>query len=275
MKKLILILLFVNTVLYSQEFNYELLNDINYRSEKENKENQYIADRCNLDIYYPTNKDAFATVIFFHGGGLKRGNKYIPEFLKNKEIAIVSPNYRLNPKVKAPTYIDDAAASVAWVFDNIEKYGGNKNLIFVSGSSAGGYLTSMIGLDKSYLKRYDVDANDIAGLIPLTGHAITHFTVRDEMGIKRTLPVIDKYAPLFHVRDDAPPILLITGNRELEMLGRYEENAYLYRMLKVLGHQNVELMELDGYGHGIGYPSMPILLKKVNSLTKKILFNLK
>ena len=275
MKKLILILLFVNTVLYSQEFNYELLNDINYRSEKENKENQYIADRCNLDIYYPTNKDDFATVIFFHGGGLKRGNKYIPEFLKNKEIAIVSPNYRLNPKVKAPTYIDDAAASVAWVFDNIEKYGGNKNLIFVSGSSAGGYLTSMIGLDKSYLKRYDVDANDIAGLIPLTGHAITHFTVRDEMGIKRTLPVIDKYAPLFHVRDDAPPILLITGNRELEMLGRYEENAYLYRMLKVLGHQNVEVMELDGYGHGIGYPSMPILLKKVNSLTKKILFNLK
>ena len=275
MKKLILILLFVNTVLSSQEFNYELLNDINYRSEKENKENQYIADRCNLDIYYPTNKDDFATVIFFHGGGLKRVNKYIPEFLKNKEIAIVSPNYRLNPKVKAPTYIDDAAASVAWVFDNIEKYGGNKSLIFVSGSSAGGYLTSMIGLDKSYLKRYDVDANDIAGLIPLTGHAITHFTVRDEMGIKRTLPVIDKYAPLFHVRDDAPPILLITGNRELEMLGRYEENAYLYRMLKVLGHQNVELMELDGYGHGIGYPSMPILLKKVNSLTKKILFNLK
>ena len=239
MKKLILILLFGNTALFSQEFNYELLNDINYRSEKENKENQYIADRCNLDIYYPTNKDDFATVIFFHGGGLKRGNKYIPEFLKNKEIAIVSPNYRLNPKVKAPTYIDDAAASVAWVFDNIEKYGGNKNLIFVSGSSAGGYLTSMIGLDKSYLKRYDVDANDIAGLIPLTGHAITHFTVRDEMGIKRTLPVIDKYAPLFHVRDDAPPILLITGNRELEMLGRYEENAYLYRMLKVLGHQNV------------------------------------
>tara|TARA_B100000989_G_C19411188_1_gene414423 strand:- start:12 stop:839 length:828 start_codon:yes stop_codon:yes gene_type:complete len=275
MKKLLLILLFVNTVLFSQEFNYELLKDINYRSEKENKENQYIADRCNLDIYYPTNKDDFATVIFFHGGGLKRGNKYIPEFLKNKEIGIVSPNYRLNPKVKAPTYIDDAAASVAWVFDNIERYGGNKNLIFVSGSSAGGYLTSMIGLDKSYLKKYDVDANDIAGLIPLTGQAITHFTVRDEMGIKRTLPVIDKYAPLFHVRDDAPPILLITGNRDLEMLGRYEENAYLYRMLKVLGHKNVELMELDGYGHGIGYPSMPILLKKVNSLTKQILFNLK
>ena len=91
------------------------------------------------------------------------------------------------------------------------------------------------------------------------------------MGIEGTQPVIDKYAPLFHVRNNSSPILLITGNRELEMLGRYEENAYLYRMLKVVGHQNVELMELDGYGHGIGYPSMPILLKKINSITKEIL----
>ena len=128
----------------------------------------------------------------------------------------------------------------------------------------------MIGLDKSYLMKYDIDANDIAGLIPLTGHAITHFTVRDEMGISGTQPIIDKFAPLYHVRKDAPPILLITGNRELEMLGRYEENAYLMRMLKVVGHPDVELMELDGYGHGIGYPSMPILLNKIKNITKGI-----
>ncbi|MCK7529150.1 MAG: hypothetical protein MZV64_72150 [Ignavibacteriales bacterium] len=31
---------------------------------------------------------------------------------------------------------------------------------------------------------------------------------------------------LYHVRKDAPPLILITGDRELELLGRYEENAY-------------------------------------------------
>ena len=123
---------------------------------------------------------------------------------------------------------------------------------------------------KKAIENSDIDANDIAGLIPLTGHAITHFTVRDEMGISGTQPIIDKFAPLYHVRKDAPPILLITGNRELEMLGRYEENAYLMRMLKVVGHPDVELMELDGYGHGIGYPSMPILLNKIKDITKRI-----
>ena len=42
------------------------------------------------------------------------------------------------------------------------------------------------------------------------------------------------------------------------------------RMLKVVGHPDVELMELDGYGHGIGYPSMPILLNKIKNITKGI-----
>lgn len=40
--------------------------------------------------------------------------------------------------------------------------------------------------------------------------------------------------PLFHVRADAPPLNLITRDRELEMLGRYEENAYLWRMMNLV-----------------------------------------
>lgn len=67
-------------------------------------------------------------------------------------------------------------------------------------------------------------------------HAITHFTVRQERGIEGTQPVVDELAPLYHVRKDAPPLLLITGDREMEMMGRYEENAYRMRMMKVVGH---------------------------------------
>ena len=31
--------------------------------------------------------------------------------------------------------------------------GGDKNKIFISGHSAGGYLTAMVGLDKRWLKK--------------------------------------------------------------------------------------------------------------------------
>ena len=73
--------------------------------------------------------------------------------------------------------------------------------------------------------------------------------------------VIDELAPLSHLRADAPPILFVTGDRELEMLGRYEENAYMYRMLKVVGHPDVRLLELDGYGHAPQEAFYPLLLK--------------
>ncbi len=71
-----------------------------------------------------------------------------------------------------------------------------------------------------------------------SGHVITHFTIRKERGIKGEQAVVDDLAPLFHVRKDSPPMLLITGDRELEMLGRYEENAYFWRMMQVVKHPN-------------------------------------
>lgn len=191
--------------------------------------------------------------------------------MKNKGYAVIGVGYRLSPKAKAPAYIEDAAAAVAWVFQHIKEYGGNDKLIFVSGHSAGGYLGMMITLDKKYLLHYGIDANNIAGLIPFSGQAITHFTIRQERGIAATQAIIDEYAPLYHVRKDAPPMLLITGDRELELYGRYEENAYLARMMKLVGNTTTTLYEMDGYDHGgMPIPAYPLLLKTVAAISKQV-----
>ncbi len=254
----------------SQGISYATAENLAYYDESPQEEDPYIRARCKLDVYYPKDTTNVSAVVWFHGGGLESGNKHIPEGLLEKGVAVVTVNYRLHPKVEHPVYIEDAAAAVAWTFRNIEKYNGNSKKIFISGHSAGGYLASMVGLDKSYLAPYGIDTNDIAGLILFSGHTITHFTIRKEMGIEGTQPVIDKYAPLFHVRKDAPSTLLITGNRELELLGRYEENAYFYRMMKVVGHQDIELMELDGYGHDMVYPAIPLLLNFIEKTANKV-----
>ena len=249
------------------QVKYKLIENIQYYHNIKN-------DSCALDIYYPTNIKNFPTIIWFHGGGLKRGSKNIADRLKNEEVAIVSANYRFFPNVSTKQVIADAAAAVAWTFNNIEKYGGRKDLIFVSGHSAGGYLTSMIGLDKKWLNKHEIDANNIAGLIPFSGHTITHFTVREEMGITdRNKVVVDEMAPLFHIRKDAPPYIIMTGDRNLELLGRYEENAYMMRMMKLVGHSQTFLYEFDGYGHGMAEPGNPLLIKIVKERTKKYLSN--
>ena len=224
----------------------------------------YMKERCRLDVYHPVGKEGYPTIVWFHGGGLKAGNRSVPAALKKKGVAVVSANYRLHPKVKSPVYIEDAAAAVAWAVNNIAKYGGSPSRIFVSGHSAGGYLTSMVGLDKRWLAKHDIDADQLAGLIPYSGHTITHFTVRSERGIDGKQPIIDNMAPLYHVRKDCPPLLLITGGRELEMLGRYEENAYMWRMMQVVGHPDTTILELDGYNHGqMAEPAHPLLLRFV------------
>ena len=254
-----------------QDTGYVFEKNIAYRSDSLNASDAYIGSRCVLDLYYPKDSVDFPLVVWFHGGGLKGGNKYIPSYLKRKGIAVAAVNYRLNPTVKAPVYIEDAAAAVAWAFKNIESYGGRSDLIFVSGHSAGGYLTAMIGLDKKYLAAHDIDADQIAGLIPFSGNVINHLTVRAEHGIPITQPTIDAMAPLYHVRPDAPPILLITGDREKELVGRYEENAYFWRMMQVVGHPDTRIFELDGYGHGMVEPATPLLLDMVKAYSKSIL----
>lgn len=241
---------------------YKTDQDIPYRSGPGLTD--YMRERCRLDVYAPQSQNGFSTVVWFHGGGLTGGNKSIPKELREQGIAVVAVNYRLSPKVKSTACIQDAAAAVAWTFNHIERFGGSKERIFVSGHSAGGYLTSMIGLDKRWLAEYEIDADEIAGLIPFSGHTITHFTVRKERGIDGKQPIVDDMAPLYHVRDDCPPLLLITGDRELEMLGRYEENAYLWRMMQVVEHPDTQLYELDGYNHGqMAGPAHPLLLRFV------------
>ena len=251
----------------SKSDGYKTNTNIPYRTSTE----PYTSKMCVLDIHYPQDVQDFPTVVWFHGGGLTSGKRKIPSELSEQRIAVVAVEYRLSPTVKVVDCIDDAAAAVAWTFANIKKYGGSPKKIFVSGHSAGGYLTSMLGLDKRWLEKYDVDANAIAGLIPFSGHTITHFTVRRERGIDGKQPILDDMAPLFHVRADAPPLLLITGDRELEMLGRYEENAYMWRMMKVAGHDKTTLHELDGYNHGqMAKPAHPLLLRFVRAVSKNI-----
>ncbi len=207
--------------------------------------------RCVMDIYHPEDaKAGMPVIVWFHGGGLTGGERHLPAELTTGEYVVVAPGYRLLPSATLDECIDDAASAVAWVFNNIDSFGGDPSKVFVSGHSAGGYLTSMIGLDKKWLGKYNIDADSIAALLPYSGQVITHFAQRKINGVPELTPTIDRYAPLYHVRPDAPPYIIICGDPELELFGRYEENAYMWRMMKLNGHPATYIYRLDGYNHG-------------------------
>lgn len=262
-------MILTSLLINSQNINYKRSNAISYLNSSDKITAEYQKEMCLLDIYYPKNKENVPTIVWFHGGGLTGGAREIPKALKNKGYVIVGVGYRLSPEVKAKVCITDAAAAIAWVFKNIKNYNGDPNSIFISGHSAGGYLALMTVMNQELLQKYKIEANKVAGLVPFSGHTITHFTIRAERGISEKQPTIDEFAPIYYVRKNAPPILLITGDREFEMLGRYEENAYFYRMMKVSGHEDITLYEMNGYGHNMVNPAYPLLLNFVANKTKK------
>ena len=226
---------------------------------------QYRSERCKLDLYYPKGKKNFKTIVWFHGGGLTGGEKSIPEELTGKGIAVAAVNYRLSPEAKSPAYIQDAAAAVAWAFKHIAEYGGDPSRIYVSGHSAGGYLSLMLALDKSWLAAENIDADKVAAYYPISGQTATHFAIRSERGISFTTPVVDKMAPLGNVRKLGTKLLLFTGERSKEMMARYEENLYLKAVLEGIGNAEIPLYEFKGTDHGtVLIPAFKAILKDMD-----------
>ncbi len=232
---------------------------------------EYARERCRLDIYGPEDSSVrWPVVVWFYGGGMTAGNRYLPPALMRQDMVVVAPDYRLSPVVNVPAYIEDAAASVAWTFRHCADYGGDAQQIFVAGASAGAFLAALIVMDPRWLGRYDINANKISGLISITGQMMTHFTIRAERGLPEYRAIIDEWAPLHYVRADAPPVLLTTGDRDLELPGRWEENALFLKLMQSAGHKDINLCELKQADHGaVEYRSHPLLISFVRRITSQ------
>lgn len=113
------------------------------------------SERHQLDVYYPKNTNEKKDVIlYFHGGSWKGGKKDTYKFLgkrfAKKGFVVVIANYRLSPEVKYQAMAEDCAAAFTWVYDYIEKFGGDKNKITVSGHSAGAHLAAFISFNDQF-----------------------------------------------------------------------------------------------------------------------------
>ncbi|WP_143543748.1 alpha/beta hydrolase [Rhodopirellula sp. MGV] len=235
----------------SKASEVRIVSDVPYKTGSVSDAEQ---SRCKLDWYLPVGSKDFPTIVWFHGGGLKNGHKAgehdvaIAKRFAADGIAVASVNYRLSPAATYPAYVEDAAAAVAFVYREVEALGGASQRVFVSGHSAGGYLTAMVGLNPELLSRHGVKRTDIAGYMPVAGQMVTHSTVRSERKVPRPRQVIDDAAPAYHVTADTSPFLCIAGSNDLPV--RSEENRFFVAAMKAAGHQHIRFVEVQGRDHG-------------------------
>ena len=222
--------------------------------------------RCQLDLYAPLNARSLPCLVWLYGGGLTAGAKSVPSTraicraLASDGILVACPDYRLSPEAKYPAYLEDAAATVAWVRQHAAEYGGDPGRVFVGGHSAGGYLTAMLGLDVRYLLAVGVNHSDLAGFIPVSGQMMTHYTVREERGLPKDALIADEAAPINHVHQATPPWLILYAEHDAPL--RAAENQFFAAALTEAGHRDITLREVAGRDHGsiadwIAHPGDP------------------
>ncbi|AUD03880.1 alpha/beta hydrolase [Spirosoma pollinicola] len=109
-------------------------------------------ERQHLDLYLPRHGNQFPLIIWFHGGGFMRGTKdpsprnQIPLDYLEKGFAVAAVGYRLSHEALFPGAVHDAKAAVGWLRQHAEEYQLDANRFVAWGHSAGGYLSTMVGL---------------------------------------------------------------------------------------------------------------------------------
>jgi acetyl esterase/lipase len=175
--------------------------------------------RHRLDVCRPRGAAAAPVIIFFYGGAWQSGYKelyrYVAKALARRGYVAVVPDYRIYPEVCYPDFLDDGAQVVRWVKDNIARFGGDPDKLFLKGHSAGAHIAAMLSIDARWLGKVGLDPRrDITGLIGIAG-PYDLMPLRDEK-LKVIFGGVDRpeTQPIFHVAPGAPPALLMTGGRD-------------------------------------------------------------
>jgi acetyl esterase/lipase len=130
-------------------------------------------ERQKVDVYQPDEARDLPVVMFIHGGAFVRGAKdvneqiysNVPRYFAGKGLLGINVGYRLAPEAQYPEAALDVGAAVRWARENVAKFGGDPNRIYLVGHSAGGTHAATYVADPKVRRG---GAPEIAGLVLLS-----------------------------------------------------------------------------------------------------------
>jgi len=232
-----------------------------------------------LDVAMPaepgTNRPAIMQI---HGGAWIIGDKreqgwpLIGHLAANGWVCF-NVNYRLSPAATWPEHLIDLKYALKWIREHADEYGVDPDFIAVTGGSAGGHLTAMMGLtanDPEYQPGFEEADTSLQAAVPVYG--VYDFTNRLGSMLERFRPQMlepmimkaffdrepEKFqsaSPIDRVHPNAPPFLIIHGDRDT--LAPVEDARYFAKALQEASRAPVTYTELKGAQHAFDIFASP------------------
>ncbi len=219
------------------------------------------ANKLSLDIYNTAEGGNKPVVVFVHGGGWLLGDKstkirHKVALFESLGYVFVSVNYRLSSlfhkKTQYPAHTNDVADAIKWIYENISRYGGNREQMVLMGHSAGAQMISLLATSDEFLPPRNISPNHFKGIISLDTEGYdVHEMGRAGASIYQRIfsnnPETWKEAsPVLQVRPGKsyPDFLIVMRGKtyRIEMAQTFAEK------LKSSGAA-VELVNAESYGH--------------------------
>ena len=161
-----------------------------------------------------------------HGGNWNSGRKELYSFFgtrwARKDVLTVVVDYPKSPKANYDEMAVDIATAVKWVKENISKYGGDPNKIFISGHSAGGHLAALVAIKKDYFNSVGI-ANPLKGIILIDAAGLDMYGYLKAEGFEPGNTYLNTFSndptkwknasPLYFLHNKMPPMLIYRGGK--------------------------------------------------------------
>lgn len=213
-----------------------------------------------IDIYRPAAAPGgeLPVLLFAHGGAWTNGYKEWMGLLAPAVTAFpaifVSVSHRLAPQHRYPRPFEDCVAALAWVYGNIDRYGGSPARLFVSGHSSGGHLFALVTLRRDALRQAGLPNTVVRACCPVSARFNMVFDNPEpgsaEHRHKSMLFARDEDAwsasPLHQIEGNRVPFLLTYGERDLPAL--IKNNEQMFEALRAQGTP-VRRIVLERFDH--------------------------
>jgi acetyl esterase/lipase len=224
-----------------------------------------------LDVWRRPDSPPNAPVLLFvPGGAWVQGTRVLQGYtllsrLVEQGWVCLTMDYRVSPVHRWPRHVEDVNAAIAWARANVDEYGGDRDFVAIAGCSAGGHLAALAGLtpgDEAYRGELadsaDTSVDAVVGIYGRYDWQDRSTPTRknfqsflERVVVRRSQSrhpeVFEAASPIARVHEDAPPFLLVHGERDT-IIPVAEAHQFRDRLLEV-SRNPVEYVEVPRAGH--------------------------